>query len=262
MDRAVALRIGDLLFRIRMDRKGPLFSFVNGYFEGFLAPGCSEGEVCDLSISFSEKGFKKRPLYRGEDSSLYYHPPGKAHLVIRKGEGFIPLYNALYLLTSFITLLKGGCLFHGAGLAYRGKGFLFIGPSGAGKTTITKLLHEAEVLSDEAVGLKVEGGRFRLFATPFGARSGEENRERLVGREVILSRIFCLEKDSVNSLEDVEFPFSMGPLLSNIPFLHLFKRHHMENLLSVLYRTARTVPIKVLRFRKDRAFLKGVLEDG
>lgn len=263
METGIALKIGDLVFRIHMDRRRLLFSFIEEYFHRFIVREMTAGFLCNLSVSFSTDRLGMKPYYTTKDSTLYYDPAGKAYLIIHEGEGFLPLYNALYLLTSLMAVLQGGCLFHGAGVAYKGKGFLFVGPSGAGKTTIASLLEEVDVLSDEAVGVRMEEGYYTLFATPFGARYGEKRDwGEVVHGGIMLSRIFYLKKDTVNSLERIDLPYSIGPLLSNIPFVNTFRRSHIEKLLSALYRTARTVPVEVLRFRKDKLFLKGVIENG
>jgi hypothetical protein len=57
-------------------------------------------------------------------------------------------------------------LFHGCGVVASGKGYLFTGPSGAGKTTVAKLAGTRTVLNDEAVLLCDEGGEFWLSGTP------------------------------------------------------------------------------------------------
>lgn len=57
-------------------------------------------------------------------------------------------------------------LFHGCGVVANWKGYLFTGPSGAGKTTVAKLAGTRTVLNDEAVLLRDGGGKFWLNGTP------------------------------------------------------------------------------------------------
>lgn len=57
-------------------------------------------------------------------------------------------------------------LFHGCGVVTNGQGYLFTGPSGAGKTTVAKLAGTRTVLNDEAVLLRDGGGEFWLGGTP------------------------------------------------------------------------------------------------
>jgi len=57
-------------------------------------------------------------------------------------------------------------LFHGCGVSARGRGYLFTGPSGAGKTTVAMLAAERAVLNDEAVLLKMQDGEVWMGGTP------------------------------------------------------------------------------------------------
>jgi len=57
-------------------------------------------------------------------------------------------------------------LFHGCGVVTDGKGYLFTGPSGAGKTTVARLADTRTVLNDEAVLLRDGGGELWLGGTP------------------------------------------------------------------------------------------------
>jgi hypothetical protein len=57
-------------------------------------------------------------------------------------------------------------LFHGCGVIVKGKGYLFTGPSGAGKTTVARLAAERAVLNDEAVLLKMQDGEVWMGGTP------------------------------------------------------------------------------------------------
>lgn len=63
----------------------------------------------------------------------------------------------------------GGLLLHAAGLVLSKEGFVFTGPSEAGKSTISELFARqgATVLSDERVILRQQGSTFFLYGTPW-----------------------------------------------------------------------------------------------
>jgi hypothetical protein len=65
---------------------------------------------------------------------------------------------------------RDGLLLHGCGVSHRGRGLLFLGHSGEGKTTMARLwssVREATILSDERVIVQKIGGRYLLYGTPW-----------------------------------------------------------------------------------------------
>lgn len=59
-----------------------------------------------------------------------------------------------------------GLLLHASGVARGGRGFVFAGPSGAGKTTIVRLSGDAVAINDDTAGLKRSSGVWWLHPTP------------------------------------------------------------------------------------------------
>ena len=58
-------------------------------------------------------------------------------------------------------------LVHGCGVLGDGRGYLFTGPSGAGKTTVARMARGRRVLNDEVVLAGDGEGRFYVAGTPF-----------------------------------------------------------------------------------------------
>ncbi len=82
---------------------------------------------------------------------------------------------------------------HAAGLVFNGLGYVFFGPSMAGKTTLAKLARDrAEILSDENVIVRYGANGPQLISTPFwGHRTPLEVIQR-VRRSVPLRALFAL----------------------------------------------------------------------
>ncbi|HOX27196.1 MAG TPA: hypothetical protein PLL30_15785 [Candidatus Krumholzibacteria bacterium] len=59
------------------------------------------------------------------------------------------------------------CLIHSAGVIHADRGFLFVGASEAGKTTVARLSRDRIVLNDEMNLVEFEPGGPRLVGTPF-----------------------------------------------------------------------------------------------
>jgi hypothetical protein len=69
-----------------------------------------------------------------------------------------------------LSINKVGIILHSACISWRGKGFLFPGVSGAGKSTIAEIWQkdgEAEVLTDERVIIREYHNNLWAFGTPW-----------------------------------------------------------------------------------------------
>jgi len=63
---------------------------------------------------------------------------------------------------------RNGVILHGSGIILKEKGYLFVGHSDAGKTTLVRLFkHRARVLNDDRIIVRKEDGRFYLYGTPW-----------------------------------------------------------------------------------------------
>jgi len=85
-----------------------------------------------------------------------------------------------------------GTFFHSAGLQIQERCFLFLAPSGTGKTTLAMRAQESKllVLSDEMVFVSKNGNHFMAYSSPFGRISHGP-------LEVPLGGIFFLKQGSV-----------------------------------------------------------------
>lgn len=77
-----------------------------------------------------------------------------------------------YCLMQALPREGGGLLLHACGVVLNGRGYVFFGPSGAGKTTVATLAQgHADVLSDENIVVRLAGARVELLSTPFWGTS-------------------------------------------------------------------------------------------
>ena len=67
---------------------------------------------------------------------------------------------------------RGGQAFHAAAMSFAGRGVLFAGPRGAGKTTLVRRAPGDRVLGDDHAIVVREGDGFRVFGTPYAGREG------------------------------------------------------------------------------------------
>jgi hypothetical protein len=123
--------------------------------------------------------------------------------------------TVLRIVHSLVLAEEGGFLLHAASALRSGKAFLFTGVSGAGKTTISRLAPpDAAVLTDEISYVRVDGGGYRGYGTPF---AGELAR---IGANVSapLGALYFLEQGPVNRIEPIGRLAAARALLRNVLF--------------------------------------------
>jgi hypothetical protein len=72
------------------------------------------------------------------------------------------------LIFYFLCSLHGEIMIHGSGVACKGRGWIFSGRSGSGKTTIAKIFDRNgdRVIHDDRLVLRKEGSRWTMHSTP------------------------------------------------------------------------------------------------
>ncbi len=197
------------------------------------------------------------------DGVLHFTAPGYEGFIDEKaGEAQLrlssaqPLEDVDYLLRvayALLALRAGGLLFHAAGIVRRGRGYLFFGHSGSGKTTVARLSLGDLVLNDDLVLLMPKGQRWVVHATPFWNPS----QIRPTCRSAPLAAMFRLVQDREVYLEEMGRGEALAELVANVPVIPADPaRSH--KLLEVGRRLLRQVPIYRLHFLPDASFWRVV----
>jgi hypothetical protein len=154
-----------------------------------------------------------------------------------------PLGEALMIL---LLARHGGFMVHACGLERNGCGFLFVGHSGTGKTTIAELAGPRfRVLNDDRVVLRLVDGRPWMFGTPW---HGESTRFSPLGAPV--ERVFFIEHADSHHTSPVTSSIASAAILSR-GFPPLWSVSSMESTLSFIDDVVRTVPCRRLGFTPD-----------
>jgi len=172
----------------------------------------------------------------------------------------MPDYNPLgYPLDELLVihmLAQGrGTLFHACGLDDNGQGLLFIGESGAGKSTTARLwqeLHGVTLLSDDRVIVRRRETGYWLCGTPW---SGE--METASPRMVRLRHVFLLHHGARNRA----LPLSPAEVVAQMvrgAFPPFWDRAGMAFTLSFLAALVATVPCDRLEFVPDNSAVRFV----
>jgi hypothetical protein len=116
---------------------------------------------------------------------------------------------------------RGALLLHASGINYHGAGYVFVGASGSGKSTISCLWHgiaRAAVLSDEKVVVQRDDAGFFLHGTPWGSSTRPYSRQAPHrGQSCPLRAVFLLEHAPNNAISRLT-PAEAVPILFSQSF--------------------------------------------
>jgi MoaA/NifB/PqqE/SkfB family radical SAM enzyme len=142
---------------------------------------------------------------------------------------------------------RQACFFHAAGMVINGKGLLFVGHSGAGKTTAAKMLMKhGEVLCDDRIIVRRRPDGLRIH----GTWSHGDLAEVSAG-SAPLSSILFLEKANANRLVPVTKHSETAQLLVQYVVKSLVTADWWEKILALIENIAGEVPAYRLQFDKS-----------
>ncbi len=163
-------------------------------------------------------------------------------------------YPVFHLVLSSLLAAKSGCLVHACGIAHKGRGFLFTGSSGRGKTTMARLWDGmGTVLSDERTALRERDGRLWVYGTPWYGDLGAS-----VNMGVPLDGIFFLEGRDLNHVRQMKPAMAAARLLSHC-LLPVWDEAGMKCILDFCNRFATSLPCRELAFVDDKTVVDFIL---
>lgn len=183
---------------------------------------------------------------------------------IYKGENYVKIFkegNLTSLLCFptdqilFARLLgeRKGIILHGSGLIFKEKGYLFVGHSDAGKTTLVKTFrHHARILNDDRMIVRKENGKFYLYGTPWYGEVSLVAPDRIP-----LRAIFFLNQAEENKIEKTE-GFDAFKRLFGCTIKALVTERWAKNALDICQDLSREVPCYHLYFDKTEGVISTI----
>lgn len=151
-----------------------------------------------------------------------------------------------------------GVELHSCGIIDRaGRGHLFVGVSGAGKTTTARLWEgeAAAIVSDDRVIVREDADGFWMYGTPWHGEA-----ELSLPARAPLTGVYLLTQAPANAIEPLPHAAAVARLFGcTFPLFH--DAAAVGFTLAFLERLAMHVPVRELRFTRDRAVVDLVLAE-
>ncbi len=195
------------------------------------------------------------------NACLAYEPfSGRGRIrLFRTGDGaspIVPIYRLLFVFISAVLTEHKKLLMHGSGIAIGETGYLFLGESGAGKSTVSGYVKDGTVLSDDSPVLGREGGAFTIYAFPYTqANMFDPKASDYHLAKATLSKLYFLKKDNRLLTEPRDKKSAIGEMVEQ--HLHCFEYMSTESrkaAFGLCHDLCSRIPMYDLHFQKNDTF--------
>jgi len=163
------------------------------------------------------------------------------------------LDSLIRILLTMVLLPQRGFLLHAATVVRDGRAYVFMGRSGAGKSTVASLSPAGTVLTDEISLLRFSDDCWQAYGTPFWGEfraAGQNEHYPIAG-------VYTLVQSTQDRVEGLTTKEMIRALLPCVLFFNS-KVESNEDLLRLLLGFVEQVPCHLLHFRRNDGFWKVV----
>lgn len=150
------------------------------------------------------------------------------------------------LLISSLQMFYGGLLIHASGIEDNGKGYIFTGISGIGKSTMAEIWAKngAKIINDDRLMIYKEGHKYIFANTPMPYYND-------ASKQAPLNAIFLLNQSDVNYCNKIAGAEALSKVLANFMqqlFDEKLVEKHIEKTMDLIFQ----IPIFELGFKPDQ----------
>jgi hypothetical protein len=162
--------------------------------------------------------------------------------------------NILRIHAAYTAPMSGGVVLHSAGLVFDGEAYIFVGRSGAGKTTLTRKAHRhgATVLSDDINLLLPRDDHFVAHAVPFSGEFGRTLQQPGSDKNYPVKAICLLTQGETLSATQTKKSLAMARLVVGCPYVNTDGDEY-DRLSNVLENLTTKYSVINLSTRKDNS---------
>ncbi len=157
------------------------------------------------------------------------------------------------LILYYLTVINNDIMIHASGVNYNGKGYLFSGVSGKGKSTMARLWadHQAIVIHDDRLIIRKSGYGYIMYNTPIYNTDQPLNSE--------LSRIFIIEHGNENRLIRLKGASAVSHVMANC-IQHTWGPAIVSVLLESVSEMCNLIPVYRLLFMPEKSVIDNILK--
>jgi hypothetical protein len=158
------------------------------------------------------------------------------------------------LILYYLTTLTSDIFIHAAGVSFNGKGLLFTGISGKGKSTMAGLWKDygAGIIHDDRLIIRKSGNNYLMFNTPV--------YENECPMESVITGIYIIEHGRENNLIPLKDSSSVSQVMSNC-IQHSWDASMISRLLGSVSDLCSGIPVYSLSFRPDASAIEYILNE-
>ncbi len=188
---------------------------------------------------------------------ILFHRAREAHFLVGS------LHRLLFVYLCLIMAAHDRFFIHGAAIQYEQKGYIFWGPSGAGKTTVAGFSDRRDVFSDDAPILFREKDDFFCAVSPFNQLDIIAGQTIAVNKKIRVCKSLFLHKSTELKIREKSRPDALAEIMP-LQF-HCFEFMDRERKRKAFHFSCdlcQRIPAYDLYFSKDKHFWKLVAENG
>jgi len=207
-----------------------------------------DGEELFIKVSFNENAEHKNAILKfsldSNEWDLWIEGSGKSADPLE--------YPLDGLILYYLTVLNGDILIHASGINNGGKGYIFSGVSGKGKTTLAKLWDKAgaKVIHDDRLIIKADGDNYNMHNTP--VYDDDEPRVST------LNSLYIIEHGTGNRSLRVHGARAVSLVMANC-IQHNWNSSTIAGLLRSVSAMCSTMPVFKLEFIPDKSVIDHLL---
>lgn len=191
------------------------------------------------------------------DGLLLFDPDtaaGRLYLLNQGPECFRPLYRLFWIYFAQVLGERESCFVHSAALVKDKRGYLFLGDSGAGKSSLARVCQGALVLSDDSPILCKRNGNYLVFPSPYHQIDPFNGlNKEVVGLCARVESLYFLTKDNQLYLDRISREKAISMILNrSILFFPYLSSRAKSTLFDLVIDLCDNLPLYDLHFRLDR----------